>query len=281
VGDLQAATQERGRLLERMLAEVPAPLTIPGVAARLRLKTHEVPDLYVSRYLRRDGIWEPVATRSFLEPLREGGVAVDVGANLGYYTVVAGDAVGPGGRVIAVEPEPRNAALLEENVRLNGFDDRVEIVVAAAGEAAGSTLLYLSEANLGDHRAFDSDDGRRALEVPIVALDDLPALAGRVDLLKIDVQGAEAAVLRGARRLIERNRDHLVLLLEFWPQGIRLAGDDPAEVIAALDGFQLWSIDEEAAALRPVTPDDLEAFAAEIPDVLDDDRFLHLLVRPG
>jgi FkbM family methyltransferase len=281
VADLQAASQERGRLLERMLAEVPAPLTIPGIGGRLRLKTHEVPDVYVSRYLRRDGIWEPLATRSFLEPLRPGAVAVDVGANLGYYTVLAGAAVGAEGRVVAVEPEPRNAALLEENVRLNGFDDRVEIVAAAAGEAEGSTLLYLGEANLGDHRAFDSGDGRKAIEVPIVALDDLPALAGRVDLVKIDVQGAEAAVLRGARRLIERNRDHLVMLVEFWPQGIRLAGDDPAEVIAALEGFRVWSIDEEAGALRPATREDLEAFAADTPEEIDEDRFLHLLVRSG
>ena len=279
VADLQAASHERGLLLERMLAEVPVPLTIPGVGARLRLKTHATPDIYVSRYLRRDGIWEPLATRAFLEPLREGGVAVDVGANLGYYTVVAGAAVGPGGRVVAVEPEPRNAALLEENVRLNGYEDRVEIVTAAAGEAQGSTLLHLSDANLGDHRAFDSGDGRQAVEVPIVALDDLPALAGRVDVVKIDVQGAEAAVLRGARRLIERNREHLVVLVEFWPQGIHLAGDDPAEVIEALEGFDVWSIDEDDGALRPLTRSDLEEFAADTAGPLDENRFLHLLAR--
>jgi FkbM family methyltransferase len=132
------------------------------------------------------------------------GVFVDVGANIGTTTLPA---LSHFGRAIALEPEPRNAALLRANVALNHLEDRVTVHEAACSSASGQVVLRLSPTKSGGHEIRRPKTGEEGLEVPAVTLDEVVAGEGlrpdEVGLVWMDVGGHEADVLHGATSLIE------------------------------------------------------------------------------
>ena len=130
-----------------------------------------------------------------------GATVVDVGANIGYYALLFAQLAGARGRVIAFEPEPDNLVELRLNVEANGLAN-AEVRPQAVGSAAG-VVAFARGINGGVQAAGAAD----TVEVPMVALDE--ALQGRVDAIKIDVEGYEGEVLAGARGIIERWRPHL------------------------------------------------------------------------
>jgi FkbM family methyltransferase len=155
---------------------------------------------------------EPAKTQALLSILRPGQVVFDVGANIGYYTLLASRQVGPSGRVVAFEPSPRNISYLHRHLALNhatnvmlvpaGCSDRNGLAAFDAGRdcATGHLLEPASHAN-----------GHRDL-VPTVALDEIVRESGLVpDVLKIDVEGAEMLVLEGAAHTIGTMRPIVLL----------------------------------------------------------------------
>ena len=150
----------------------------------------------------------------------------DVGANIGLYTRFLAKLVGGSGHVYAFEPSPVNYARMTRQVaKLSN----VTTVQSAVGEHAGTTSLFLSPDFNIDHRTFDTHEGRESIELPVITLDDY-FRDRRVDFIKVDVQGAEHAVLRGAARLIQDN-PAMRLLIEFWPYGLRQAGTEPSALL--------------------------------------------------
>jgi FkbM family methyltransferase len=190
------------------------------------------------------GVYEPLTTDLVRAELRPGDVVLDIGANIGYYTLIFAKGVGPAGRVVAFEPEPGNFNLLEENVAANAYHN-VTLARLAVSDRAGRARLYLDADNAGDCRMYDSHDHRPAVDVETVRLDDHLAWLDRIDLIKMDIQGAEPAALRGMRGLLERHR-RARLLVEFWPYGLRLFGADAKEFLDTLcdAGFALWNLNE-------------------------------------
>ena len=164
--------------------------------------------------------------------VQPGMVAVDVGANLGFHTLGLARRVGPGGCVHALEPDPDNFRLLARTVREAGLG-QVRLHRLAAGDRAGEQTLYLSPVNRGDHRVTPDDEPRRAVAVSTLVLDELLAAAPRVDFVKIDVQGAEIAVLRGLARTLARHPPPSVLC-ELAPPLLRAVGTEPEECVALL-----------------------------------------------
>ena len=169
--------------------------------------------------------YEPVETAFIRQSLQPGMVFVDVGANIGYYTTLAAQAVGPSGRVLAFEPDPYNFSLLELNVRKNGFTN-VTLIKHALGACPGEGILTRSPTNFGDHRLYESNERRTdTVRVPMDTLDS--ALAryqlATVDVIKMDVQGYEQNVLAGMSNILRGNKA-LVVLTEFWPYGLEMAG---------------------------------------------------------
>ena len=164
--------------------------------------------------------------------VQPGMVAIDVGANLGFHTLGLARRVGGGGRVYALEPDPDNFRLLARTVREAGLS-QVRLHPEAAGERPGEQRLYLSRVNRGDHRLTPGGEPRRAVRVPTVVLDVLLADEPRVDFVKIDVQGAEASVLRGLARTLAR-RPAPSVLCELAPPLLRAAGSEPEECVALL-----------------------------------------------
>jgi FkbM family methyltransferase len=159
--------------------------------------------------------------------LKPGMTAVDVGANIGVYTRFLAREIGSTGRVHAFEPAQQNFSHLEDAVR--GLRN-VTANHAAVGECSETTTLYLSDQLNVDHRTYDSGDGRAGVSVEQVALDDYFPGASRVDFMKVDVQGFELQVLRGARRLMTENAG-LTILMEFWPYGLAQASTRPRDLI--------------------------------------------------
>lgn len=215
-------------------------------------------DRVIATHLLGDEVWEPLETAAFLAYAQEGMCVFDVGANIGYYTLLAARAVGPSGRVYAFEPEPHNFELLTRNVAENGFTN-VRPVNAAVSNRAGVVRLHLDDANFGAH-SFDPGSVRnssgRSVEAETVQLDDFAdearAFAGV--LVKVDVQGAEGLVVEGGRRLLALPK--VTAFMEFWPEALARAQADAARVLADLEnlGFRFEDIESPEAKRRSLRP---------------------------
>src|SRR4029079_13585018 len=218
----------------------------------------------ISREVCFTGLYEPPVTRVFTHYARPGAAIADVGANWGYFTLVAAPAVGPSGSVVALEPDPRQFDALSRNVALNGFA-HVQCIEAAASSSEGRVTLagFADEgANRGVSRIGDSGQGP-TVDVRSVGLDALVPGPAAIDLVKIDVEGAEDLVLEGMRDGL-RSRRYRALILEIHPDHLRARGVEPAICLRGLAdlGYRGWTIEVSPAAYRraldPGTPiDDL------------------------
>ena len=216
-------------------------------------------DRVIATHLLGEGVWEPSETAAFLAHLREGMCVFDVGANIGYYTLLAARAVGSSGRVRAFEPEPHNFALLTRNLAENGFAN-VRLVNAAVSDRDGVVRLHLDDANFGAH-SLEAGSVRtssgRSVEVETVPLDRFADEASTFDagvLVKVDVQGAEALVVAGAQRLL--GLPNVTLFLEIWPEALERAQADAGRLLAALEdlGFRFEDVEAPESARRALRP---------------------------
>ena len=163
--------------------------------------------------------------------LAKGAVVVDAGANIGTFTVFLSNLVGPTGRVHSFEPSPDNFRRL---VDVASGRPNVTANEMAVSDKTETKLLYISDDLNVDHRAYPTEgETRRTISIEATALDDYFTPASRVDLLKTDIQGYELHALRGATRLLADN-PHIMLLLEFWPYGLRKAGASADELASFL-----------------------------------------------
>ncbi|MEW6335704.1 MAG: FkbM family methyltransferase [Thermodesulfobacteriota bacterium] len=160
-----------------------------------------------------------------------GMVALDIGANIGFYTRLLSRSVGAAGAVYAFEPEARNFEHLE---RLTGNLANVKAVRAACGEKSGMARLYRSERLNVDHHLYENDEPRGTIEVPMVSVDDhLMHETRDIGFVKIDVQGYDCFVVRGMRETLSRS-GRPVILGELWPYGLRQAGSSADEYLSEL-----------------------------------------------
>jgi FkbM family methyltransferase len=191
----------------------------------------------VGMFLLTEGVFEPEETLLFRELARRSQVILDIGANIGYFTLLAARYVPEGGRVVAVEPDRRNADLLSESVALNGYVN-VDIERIAIGDASGSATIFRDRRNRGGTSLFASNiaEPLGSDVVPMTTVDQLVEEKSleRVDLIKIDVQGAEGLVLEGARTTLERW--HPTVVFEYWPTGLSASGRSESQPLALLQG---------------------------------------------
>jgi len=194
-------------------------------------------DKIITPWIWSGRVWEPTETKWFVNSLRPGDVVVDVGANVGYYTVLAGLLVGDTGRVYAFEPDPVAFEILRKNVALSGLDN-VVVEQKAVSNEPGAIRLYLDEENHGDHRIYQPEgEERKFVEVEAVTLDDYFAgVEESVDFVKVDTQGAEVAILNGMLDLVGRSPT-IVMAFEFSPHhlaGFGSTGEELLDMLATL-----------------------------------------------
>ena len=190
--------------------------------------------------LQATGHWEPEEAAWLKKNLRSGMNALNVGANVGLFSILMSDYVGQSGHVIAVEPNPELIPALRRNCRR--VRRSISVVEAACSDRPGRGKLYLNRTNFGDSRVFDPSKTKfsrshltygfeeqiPSVKVEIISVDGL-LRGGRLDLALIDAQGWDHHVIRGMKETIALW--HPRVLVEFVPSWIRDLDEDPLEIL--------------------------------------------------
>jgi len=197
-----------------------------------------VDDKYVGQRVALEK-YEPYETELILRQTKSGDVIVDVGANIGYYTILLADKVGLNGKVYAFEPDLINFEILKKNVEVNKLKN-VVLVRAAVSNKKGISYLYKSKENYGDHRMFGNEEKE---EIKTIKLDNY-LKNQKIDLMKVDTQGWEPSVFEGAKKIIEKNKP--TIFFEYSPASYKLAKLDGLKMMRWLKKVykKFWWIDE-------------------------------------
>lgn len=216
-------------------------------------------DRVISLYLKKFSLMDSSETEFLKSVIKRGMKVVDVGSNIGYYTLIVADLVGSEGKIFAFEPDTENFRLLQKNISENNCQN-VETVNLAVSDKAGTARLFLSEENQGDHRIYNFGNKRQSIEVKTVSLDDF-LKNQRIDFIKIDVEGAEPLVFAGMTEIL-KNNPQVLIMMEFWPHGLRMAGFSPEIFLKNIkdQGFAVYFSENSCKELK----------------ILDDKKILNL-----
>jgi len=218
-------------------------------------------DFGVTPDIALHGQWEPHVERTLRQILKPGMRVVELGANVGFHTLVMAEAVGAAGHIHAFEPYPRVARLLRQTIAINRFADRVSIHEVAALHAAGEVVFAVDPTQAGSaHLAIPValPEYSEHFTVQAVRLDDALADLPAIDLLRMDVEGAEGLAMIGAEALMARS-PNLMVLAEWAPNMLAARGDvaELATWLGAL-GFRFQRIARNGT-LSDVAATDLPA----------------------
>ncbi|MCM3805789.1 FkbM family methyltransferase [Streptomyces sp. DR7-3] len=207
----------------------------------------------IQRYLYLFGVWEPHMTRWLQRRLKPGDVFVDVGANIGYYSVLASRLVGGSGKVVAVEASPTFLRLLQRHARRNGCANIRTVNAAVSDREELLTFILASSRNMGANSVVPYDGpAESTFEIAARPLPDLLTEdeITRARVIKVDVEGAEGGVVRGLVPLLDRLRPDAELTVEVTPQRMAELGDSVEELLAALTGhgFHVYRLTNDYAA---------------------------------
>ena len=185
------------------------------------------------------GKYEEYETMLMLSQVNSNSVVVDVGANIGYYTLLLAQKCK---LVYAIEPEAETFEILQKNVTENKLNN-VVLIRSAVGEKNGKINLFKSRLNNGDHRVWGEKIGEEVEEVFCRRLDDILENEQKIDSIKIDTQGWEPAVIEGSKKIIER--DSPTLFMEYSPTDYAMAGLEGRKMIKYLRNVYstIWEID--------------------------------------
>lgn len=185
--------------------------------------------------------YEPKQVALIKKLVKEGDTVLDVGANIGYYTLILAKLVGDKGKVFAFEPDPTNFQILKDNVEMNGYKN-VVLEQKAVSDTNGKTKLFFSGINNGDHRIFYGE-GRENIEVGTVRLEDyFKGKLPDISFFKLDIQGSEFLALRGMCSILRKKG--IKFTTEFSPENLESAGESPKELVNWIkkQGFDIFDM---------------------------------------
>ena len=169
-------------------------------------------------------------------------IVLDIGANIGYYTLIFAKLVGDSGKVFSFEPESENFKILKKNVEINGYNN-VILEQKIVSNIDGKSTLYVSK-KAGSHRIYKPDYYVESLEIESISMDSYIEKNNikKIDFIKIDVEGAELNVLQGIQKILDSN-EHIILFSEFSPNQIKSCGLEPTNMINFLihNRFKIYS----------------------------------------
>lgn len=225
------------KLLDRPFTEAPI-RTRYGNRITLRC------DQFLERYIYTWGTWQEFETRLLLACLKPGDVFVDVGANIGHFTLAAARKVGATGHVYAVEATPPTMERLTRHVLMNKLEN-VTLCACAVADRTGTVKIGVPQADNFGANTIRTSNGGDAWDVPCETLDSILGV-GRVNLMKIDIEGAELLALKGAQKLLN-SPSPPALILEIYDKWIEELGGTFEELVALLQqaGYEPYVIDEE------------------------------------
>jgi len=212
------------------------------------------------------GYYEKGETEIFKQVVREGMIVADLGAHIGYYTLIAAKLVGEKGKVYAFEPEPNNYRLMVKSVAANGYNNVIPVQKAVSNQT-GTTKLFLSSGHDGDsgsHAIYQLYDCSESIHIETITLDEyFKGKENRIDIVKMDIEGAEIAALQGMTEILKKN-DNLRIIAELSPPRVQSLGYSLKESVHQLldCGFNFYRIYQRKGKVMPVHADDLVEWCA-------------------
>ncbi|MGW1991282.1 FkbM family methyltransferase [Embleya sp. NPDC001921] len=257
------AKRALARQVNRVLRDRPkSVVTTTRFGARVHADTQDL----IQRYVHMFGTWEPHMTSWLRGRLRPGDVFVDIGANIGYFTLLAAPLVGPRGGVVAVEASPDTYRLCRRHVAENRIENVRTVNCAVSDHSHDVVLTLASSTNVGANSIVPYDGpveaahSVRALALPdILGTDEV----ARARVIKIDVEGAEGAGVRGMAPLLPRLRQDVEIAVEVTPDRMLILGDTITELLETMtrEGFVTYVMpnsyradDYPGALRRPTLP---------------------------
>lgn len=216
-------------------------------------------DISVAPSLIAFGCWEPWVDAVVTRLTRSGAVAVDLGANFGYFTLALAKAAGPTGKVHAFEANSDVASLLADTIVVNGLGDRVTLHNVAILDRRDTVELRVDPRLLGGSYIAHPLEERGLLRHAVDGMTLCDALPGidRIDMLRMDIEGCEPLALMGAEPLI-RQSPELIIVSEWSVAMMAYHGREARDLVDWLVGlgFRFWRISDDSV-LEPVPPDDM------------------------
>jgi FkbM family methyltransferase len=204
-------------------------------------------------------LYEPETSKFIVKTLKKGDTFIDIGANNGYFSLMASILVGSTGKVYAFEPTPDSFKRLQTNVHINKFKN-IKLFECALGDKVGKIKLNISKKEDGQNSIADIVDKKESIVVQIKKLDDI-LKGNRVNLIKIDVEGYEKEVFRGAIKTIKNNRN-IKIVFENNPELMILRSLDPLYLLNFFKG-----LDFEVSRILP--DGDIEKATIKETDILN------------
>jgi FkbM family methyltransferase len=216
-------------------------------------------DRMLAILLWRWNFLEAYETALMKSMVRPGMVVLDIGANIGYYSLIFAELVGNTGKVYAFEPDPDNYAMLVGNITKNGYTNIVAIAMAVTRDD-GKLSLYRNPGNRGDHSICgDQRDAGDVAAIEGVALDSYFVPGSKIDFIKMDIQGAEMHAFAGMDRLLREN-PQIVILFELKRESALILDRDVASFLDSLRRayrYDIYVISEKKKALLPAQDEDI------------------------
>lgn len=213
------------------------------------------------RYYNSVKAHEPATTKVFKDIVKRGDTVLDIGANIGYFSLLARSLTGPTGKVFAFEPEPKNYDYLVKNIKVNKWD--IEAMNVAVGNENKDIDLFKCPYDSGHHTIqqsrgiteyrkrswlrFFTPHKIERLKVPLIRIDN--KIIQPVDVVKIDVEGSEFEVLKGMKNILDRN-ENIKIVMEFFPLLLREMGTDLEDLIQFISDqyFNIFIIPDDYSA---------------------------------
>lgn len=232
--------------------------TLPG-GASIRVDPRE----HVQRFIYFFGAYERESVEWFIKALKPGMTVLDIGANVGQYSLVAASQVGKTGRVHGFEPNPVTYRRLADNIALNRYSQVTAHSLALSDQAGSATLYLPKDDNLGEASLQKYDGETESTVITTLTADEWMESAdlgnpARIDLIKIDVQGYETRAIRGASKLLARYRP--LVICEFEERWLRMAGSSCEELKHLFNSLGYTANKLVAGKLVPVAASEAHGF---------------------
>ena len=190
-----------------------------------------------------NGVYGELDTKIIREEIHEGDIVIDVGANIGYYTLIFAQLVGSSGKVFAFEPEPKNFEILKKNIEINNYQNIVA-EQKIVSDKSGIVKLFIAEHGIVGHRINQEKSSQKFIEVESIILDNYIKklnLDNKINFIKIDVEGSEPKVLEGTKEIIQKS-NQLKIFTEFNREVVKEYGIEPKEMIDLFyrNGFKIY-----------------------------------------
>ena len=244
----------------------------------VKLKTHNPKDdIGVSAYLHKNKIWEPFETSLFIEIINKKEYFVDVGANIGYYSLLSSKLLKSGGMVYSFEPESKNIEIFKENIKANKVQN-VVLFENACSNNDDPIYLTLSRNNLGDHRVSKNKNPESKNIMPVVLDDVYKKFRFIPDLVKIDTQGYEFNILSGSQSLLSQSNTKTIFIIEFWPKGLQDQNYSLSKLVNLINKkyFSFFALFEENKTIFNISVDHLLDWSKTIMSP-STDRYMNII----